>query len=87
MHVGGQVQKTTISATEQAIAARLKPYLLELGLHFVGIDVIAGKLTEINVTSPTGAQEIDRLDGRTGKDRISVQVMDYVEKTLSMRHL
>lgn len=83
MHVGGTVRQADIDDDDRRIAERLKPKLLELGLHFVGLDVIGGKLTEVNVTSPTGVQEIDRLDGRTGSDRMSAQVMDYVERLLS----
>jgi glutathione synthase len=83
MHVGGTVLQADIDDNDRRIAERLKPELLRLGLHFVGIDVIGGKLTEVNVTSPTGVQEIDRLDGRTGGDRLSAQVMDYVEKLLA----
>lgn len=85
MHVGGSVRQADIDDDDRRIAARLKPELLRLGLHFVGIDVIGGKLTEVNVTSPTGVQEIDRLDGRTGGDRLSAQVMDYVERLLAHR--
>ena len=48
---------------ETAICARLGPDLRRLGLVFVGIDVIAGRLTEINVTSPTGIRAIDRFNG------------------------
>lgn len=83
MHVGGSVRRAEVDDDDRRIAARLKPELLRLGLHFVGLDVIGGKLTEVNVTSPTGVQEIDRLDGRTGKDRLSSQVMDYVEGLLA----
>lgn len=78
MHSGGSVAQSDVDDDDRRISARLKPKLVEFGLHFVGIDVIGGKLTEVNVTSPTGVQEIDRLDGRTGKDRMSSQVMDYV---------
>lgn len=85
MHVGGSVRQAEIDDDDRRIAERLKPELLRLGLHFVGIDVIGGKLTEVNVTSPTGVQEIDRLDGRTGRDRLSSQVMDYVEVLLARR--
>lgn len=85
MHVGGSVRKAEIDDDDRRIAARLQPELLRLGLHFVGIDVIGGKLTEVNVTSPTGVQEIDRLDGRSGGDRLSAQVMDYVEGLLARR--
>ena len=53
------------------------------GLFFVGIDVIGGKLTEVNVTSPTGVQEIDRLDARKGRDRLVAQIHDAIEKKLA----
>lgn len=63
LHVGGRATKTEITAADRKIIDRVGPDLRERGLFFVGIDVIGGKLTEINVTSPTGLQEIDRLDG------------------------
>jgi len=84
MHVGGNALKAKIDDNDRHIAAILKPKLLELGLHFVGIDIIDKKLTEINVTSPTGAQEIDALDKRMGSDRIPAQVMDYVDHIFSV---
>lgn len=87
MHVGGAAAKAEIDENDRKIAARLKPHLLSLDLHFVGIDVIGGKLSEVNVTSPTGVQEIDVLDGRTGKDRMSAQVMDYVDDLLRKKGL
>ena len=63
MHVGGVAQKVGLSARDQEICRRIGPHLREKGLIFVGIDVIGDWLTEINVTSPTGLQEIDRFDG------------------------
>lgn len=63
MAVGGRVAKTDITPRELEICATIAPQLLEDGLFFVGIDVIGGYLTEVNVTSPTGIREIDRLDG------------------------
>ena len=60
---GGAAQSTDLSPREREICTRLGPALRERGLLFVGIDVIDGHLTEINVTSPTGIQEINRLDG------------------------
>jgi glutathione synthase len=60
---GGSAHATDLTAQEQAICARLGPDLRRLGLVFVGIDVIAGRLTEINVTSPTGIRAIDRFNG------------------------
>ncbi|WP_135466645.1 glutathione synthase [Crenalkalicoccus roseus] len=63
MHVGGRPEKTTLTEREREICARIGPELKKRGLIFVGIDVIGGYLTEINVTSPTGLQEIARFDG------------------------
>ena len=61
---GGSAEPTTLSPREEEICAALGPALKERGLVFVGIDVIGGKyLTEINVTSPTGIQAIDRFNG------------------------
>lgn len=61
MHAGARVAPTELDARDHEICARLGPRLREEGLLFVGIDVIGGWLTEINVTSPTGIQEINRL--------------------------
>ena len=63
MHVGGRAEKIGLTPREQDICAAIGPVLREQGLIFVGIDVIGDYLTEINVTSPTGIQEIDRFDG------------------------
>ena len=63
LHVGGRAEKTTLTAREREICAAIGPTLREQGLLFVGIDVIGDYFTEINVTSPTGIQEINRLDG------------------------
>jgi glutathione synthase len=63
MHVGGKPVKTTLTAREREICERIGPELRRQGQVFVGIDVIGDYLTEINVTSPTGIQEINRLDG------------------------
>ena len=61
--VGGQPQATELSAAERAICSALAPALRAEGLFFVGIDVIDGRLSEINVTSPTGIREVERLGG------------------------
>ena len=61
--VGGQPQATELSDAERAICAALAPALRAEGLFFVGIDVIDGRLSEINVTSPTGIREVERLGG------------------------
>ena len=63
MHVGGRPEKIGLDERDREICARIGPLLKERGLIFVGIDVIGGMLTEINVTSPTGIQEMERFDG------------------------
>ena len=63
LHVGGTAVKTALTDREREICARIGPELSKRGLIFVGIDVIGDYLTEINVTSPTGIQEIGRFDG------------------------
>jgi glutathione synthase len=63
MHAGGRPEKTTLTAREREICAAIAPVLKKEGLLFTGIDVIGDYLTEINVTSPTGLQQIARFDG------------------------
>jgi glutathione synthase len=63
MAAGGRAQAADLSARDREICAQVGPVLREHGLHFVGIDVIDGWLTEINVTSPTGIRQVDRFFG------------------------
>ncbi|MAY88022.1 MAG: glutathione synthase [Pseudooceanicola sp.] len=63
MHVGGRPEKIELSARDREICAAIGPLLRDKGQVFVGIDVIGDYLTEINVTSPTGIQELERFDG------------------------
>jgi glutathione synthase len=63
MHVGGRPERSAMTKRDLEICATIGPLLKEQGLIFVGIDVIGDYLTEINVTSPTGLQEIARFDG------------------------
>ncbi|WP_412506358.1 glutathione synthase [Roseovarius sp. SYSU LYC5161] len=63
MHVGGRPEKVAMTERDHEICARIGPLLRERGQIFVGIDVIGDWLTEINVTSPTGIQELERFDG------------------------
>lgn len=60
---GGSAVETSIDADDQRIIDGLRPYLRKKGLRFVGVDVIGGKMTELNVTSPTGIQEASRFSG------------------------
>ncbi|SMY06025.1 glutathione synthase [Flavimaricola marinus] len=63
MHVGGRPEKVSLTDRDREICDRIGPLLREKGQIFVGIDVIGDWLTEINVTSPTGIQELERFDG------------------------
>lgn len=66
MHVGGKPEPVELTARDREICAAIGPRLKEHGQIFVGIDVIGDYLTEINVTSPTGLQELERFDGVNG---------------------
>ena len=63
MHVGGRPEKVALTERDREICATIGPRLRDKGQVFVGIDVIGHYLTEINVTSPTGIQELERFDG------------------------
>jgi glutathione synthase len=80
-HAGGLAQATELTAREREICAQIGPVLRQKGLVFVGIDVIGDYLTEINVTSPTGIQEIDRLSGTD----ISSLIWDAIERRCAER--
>lgn len=70
LHVGGRAEKTALTPREYEICEAIGPELRRRGLVFTGIDVIGDFLTEINVTSPTGLQEINRLDGVSLESRL-----------------
>ena len=70
MHVGGRPEKIGMSDRDREICAAIGPLLSEKGQIFVGIDVIGDYLTEINVTSPTGIQELERFDGTNTAERL-----------------
>ena len=76
MHVGGRPELSQLTAREREICAAIGPKLKQLDLIFVGIDVIGGYLTEINVTSPTGIREIKRFGGPD----IAPMLWDAIEK-------
>ncbi len=75
MHVGGKAVKAKLSKRDIEICEIIGPELARLGLIFVGIDVIGDYLTEINVTSPTGLQQIDRFDGVS----LEAEIWDRIE--------
>ena len=75
MHVGGRPEKIELSQRDLEICARIGPLLKEKGQIFVGIDVIGNWLTEINVTSPTGIQELERFN----KENIAELIWEAIE--------
>jgi glutathione synthase len=83
MHVGGRPEKSTLTDREREICDIIGPHLKREGLIFVGIDVIGGYLTEINVTSPTGIQQINRFDGV----KLEAEIWDAIEDALKRRVL
>jgi glutathione synthase len=81
MHVGGQAIKEALNDRDREICAAIGPTLRDKGLIFVGIDVIGDYLTEINVTSPTGLQEINRFDGAC----LESDIWDAIERRIKAR--
>jgi len=79
MHVGGRPEKVGLTDRDLEICAAIGPLLKEKGQVFVGIDVIGEYLTEINVTSPTGIQELERFDG----ENIAGKIWEAIEGRLT----
>ncbi len=75
MHVGGRPEKVGLTGRDLEICAEIGPLLKEKGQIFVGIDVIGDYLTEINLTSPTGIQELERFDGTN----VAALIWDAIE--------
>ncbi len=82
LHVGGKPVKAALDKRDLEICEAIGPALQERGLIFVGIDVIGGYLTEINVTSPTGIQEIDRFD----EVSLEAEIWDAIEARFASLH-
>lgn len=81
IHVGGRAEATELTARDHEIVARVAPLLQSEGILFAGLDIIDGRLTEINVTSPTLVRELQRL---TGVD-VPALFWDKVEQRLAAR--
>ena len=79
LHVGGTPARARLDEADRRVVERLGPALRRDGLFFVGVDVIGGYLTEVNVTSPTGVQEINALEGM----RLEARILDAVERLLA----
>jgi glutathione synthase len=76
LHVGGRAVKTTIDARDREIITAVAPFLRSHGQILVGLDVIGGMLTEINITSPTGVRHVSRLDERN----VAAPILDCFER-------
>jgi len=76
LHVGGRAVKTTIDARDREIIDTIAPTLREHGQILVGLDVIGGMLTEINITSPTGVRHASRLDNTN----VAAPIVDCFER-------
>ena len=76
LHVGGRAVKATIDARDREIISAIVPYLREHGQILVGLDVIGGMLTEINITSPTGVRHASRLDDKN----VAAPILDCFER-------
>jgi glutathione synthase len=82
IHVGGQCVRAEITSRDREICEALSPLLRQDGLYFVGLDVIGSYLTEVNVTSPTGIQEINSLNGV----HLESQMIDFIEQKVQQRN-
>ena len=81
IHVGGTCVKADITPRDYEICREVGPRLRQEGLYFVGLDIIGDYLTEVNVTSPTGIQEINALNGV----KLEANVIDFVERQVEER--
>jgi glutathione synthase len=81
VHAGGKAEKYTLSKADLEICKKIKPHLIKDNLHFVGIDVINGKLIEVNVLSPGGIVNINRLN----KVKLQSKILDFVKDHVEHR--
>lgn len=84
-HVGGRPAATELTAREREICAEVGPYLASRGQMFVGLDVLGDYLSEINVTSPTGMQEVNRLAGLSGAETMQAKFWDALEAKIQVK--
>ena len=76
--MGGRAEKTTLTDKEKNICSELSQHFKNEGLFFVGIDVINGMLSEINVTSPTGLREIENLSNKNVSDQVIEKLLEII---------
>lgn len=82
-HVGGRPAATELTPREREICAEVGPYLAARGQMFVGLDILGDYLSEINVTSPTGMQEVNRLAGLTGDATMQAKFWDALVRRIA----
>ena len=76
--MGGKAEKTTLTKQEKSICSELSQHFKDEGLFFVGIDVINGMLSEINVTSPTGLREIENLSNKSVSNEVIEKLLEII---------
>ncbi len=81
IHAAGHVEKHTLTKTEKTICQRIGPRLVADGLYFVGLDIIEGKLLEVNVCSPGGLVRINKLN----RVKLQKNVLDFVEEVVNTK--
>ncbi|MDF1583363.1 MAG: glutathione synthase [Methyloprofundus sp.] len=81
VHAGGSVVKHTLTKTEKELCALIGPKLVRDGLYFVGVDVIGGKLIEVNVLSPGGIMRINKLN----RVKLQTKIIDFVENMVHFK--
>ena len=76
--MGGKAEKTNLTTKEKKICTELSQHFKDEGLFFVGIDVINGMLSEINVTSPTGLREIETLSNKSVSNQVIEKLLEII---------
>ncbi len=83
VHAGGKVEKHRLTREELRVCKMIGPKLVADGLYFVGLDIIGGKLIEVNVLSPGGIVNINRLN----KVKLQKRIIDWLEDTVAYREM
>ena len=76
--MGGKAEQTLLTEKEKSICSELSQHFKDEGLFFVGIDVINGMLSEINVTSPTGLREIENLSNKNVSEEVIEKLVEII---------
>ena len=76
--MGGKAEPSLLTEKEKSICSELSQHFKDEGLFFVGIDVINGMLSEINVTSPTGLREIENLSNKNVSEEVIKKLVEII---------